>query len=534
MKKIVCVVCVFLFCTGCISTQPKPKSNVKKPVETAETFDSFADVAAELEEFNETVEEEPKFMADLPQSKLIDRYFEYFTQNERRTFARWLERARLYLPEVVEIFREKGLPEELVFLPFAESGFNPWAYSRAGAGGMWQFMPGTARGHGLQVNWWVDERRDPRKSTLAAAKYLQYLYDKFGDWQLALAAYNAGPGTVRRAIAKSGGKRDFFSLAQSKKYFPKETRHYVPKFIAILKIIRNLENLGFEPLNLEPQTQVKTAFVSLKGAVNLRKLAVSCGMSWKEFTRLNPKFRRSVSAPTYKGFVRVPFNKTLVARKKIKTLRVAKHQGIQRYRVRRGESLWTIARMHNATIRDLKYLNGLRSNIIRPGQWLLVAMDENSPVVSRKRTSRKNKRIIAHSRANYRVQRGDSLWKIARKFGTSMQTLIVANGLGKKAVLRAGQKIYIPDVVRTKERDEFIPISKSYQVAQAGNNQNFLYNTNEKILLSQRINYNVRQGDTLWDIAKRFQVSVGSLLTWNGMKRNEVLRPGKNLVVYLP
>ena len=546
MKKIVFY--VFLFCIGCSSTSSK--ISVENSLnETTESFDSFADVAAELEEFNEKVEEETDCIADLPQSEIVDIYYEYFTQKERPTFVRWLERAKLYLPEIIEIFREKGLPEELVFLPFAESGFNPWAYSRAGAGGMWQFMPGTARGYGLQVNWWIDERRDPRKSTLAAAKYLQYLYDQFKDWQLALAAYNAGPGTVRRAIAKSGGERDFFSLARSKKkYFVEETKHYVPKFIAILKIIRNLEELGFEPLNLEDGAQLQMTSVPLNGAVNLRELAFACGISWKEFTRLNPEFRRSVSAPTYKGFVRVPTAKAMVAQKKIKTLRVAKNQGIQRYKVRRGESLWTIARIHNATVQDLKYLNGLKSNIIRPGQWLLVAMDENSPTVSAKRTSRKNKQLIPRSRSNYRVKNGDTLWGIARKFGTSTQTLLVANGLNKKSVLRAGDKLYIPDGVTAKERDEFVPISKSYQFIQKGDFQDVanrlqtsLYNIVDnknmgegQILSSQRINYSVRQGDTLWDIARRFQVSVGSLLSWNGMKENEVLRAGKNLIVYLP
>ncbi len=509
-----------LLCTGCLSASSR---DVEAPpaqaldgmvmpiIENAEFADVLGDVAEELEEFNEKDELAPAFMPDLPQSEIVDFYYRHYTQKQKAAFTRWLERARPYLPDMAKTFREKGLPGELVFLPFAESGFNPWAYSRAGAAGLWQFMPRTARGQGLKVDWWLDERRDPYKSTEAAARYLQYLYAQFGDWQLALAAYNAGEGTVRRAIKRSG-QRDFFALAASKKkYFAKETRHYVPKFIAILKILRNLEELGFPPLDLNAPSQ--TAALPLAGTMNLKKLAAGCGLNWKEFTRLNPVFRRSVSSPDYNGFVYVPVEKVAVAQKKIETLRVAANLDIKRYKVRSGESLWSIARKHGAHIQDLKNLNGLKKNLIRPGQWLLVALDETaSPSGGRKRASRKSKWALAQKRANYRVQKGDSLWSIARKFGTSTQTLLVANGLRKKSILSLGQKLYIPDGATGASENSASPAASS---------------------LRQEVFYNVREGDTLWGIARRFHIPVQNLLGWNQMEKNEILRPGTNLVLYL-
>lgn len=517
MKKI-CILFAMVLCTGCLSTTARdvvtlPWSELAGGTETLametespETVDALGDVAEELEEFNEKDEVVSYFMPDLPQSEVVDLYYHYYSQKHKALFAHWLERAQVYLPDMIKTFREKGLPEELVFLPFAESGFNPWAYSRAGAGGMWQFMPRTARGQGLKVDWWLDERRDPHKSTEAAARYLQYLYAEFADWHLVLAAYNAGEGTVRRAIAKSG-QRDFFTLATSKKkYFAKETRHYVPKFIAILKILRNLEKLGFAPLNLELPAQ--TVALPLTGSMNLKELAAGCGVSWKDFTRLNPAFRRSISSPDYNGFVYMPMEKGMLAQKKLETLRGVAAHGVKRYKVRPGESLWAIARKHNAHIQDLKNLNGLKKNLIHPGQWLLVAMDETvSPTAIRKRASGESKRAIALQRANYRVQAGDSLWGIARKFGTSIQTLLVANGLRENNLLQPGQKLYIPDGAA--------------------------YNSWEHAASSQQmVRYNVRKGDTIWGIAKRFNLSVPNILSWNGMKKDEILRPGTDLVIF--
>lgn len=150
-----------------------------------------------------------------------------------------VKKGRAYLPYILSVFRRYNIPDDLIFLPFAESGFNPRAYSRAGAAGIWQFMPATARKYGLTVNWWIDERLDPFRSTIAAAKYLSDLYKMFGDWYLALAAYNAGEGKISKALRKSK-MNNFFHIAKPR-YLRRETRMYVPKFMAILKIIRNLK-----------------------------------------------------------------------------------------------------------------------------------------------------------------------------------------------------------------------------------------------------------------------------------------------------
>ena len=227
----------------------------------------------------------------------VERNIDYFQNVIHDRFQEWLTRFYPYRPLIEQIFVEFGLPRELVYLSLVESGFNPRAYSRARASGPWQFIRSTGRMYGLTVNWYVDERRDPIKSTVAAAGHLRDLYDLFGSWPLALAAYNAGAGKISRAIEKTG-TRDFWTIARTR-HIRRETRQYVPKFMAAMIIATRPALFGFHA-HFQPVHQYEE--IRMERPVHLRAVAGETGVSFEELRRLNPELRRSVIPPDKDGY----------------------------------------------------------------------------------------------------------------------------------------------------------------------------------------------------------------------------------------
>lgn len=506
-------------------------------------------------------EPEINFELDLRDTNLVEKYLHYYTQRHKDMFQTWLERAEQYLPYIRQVFTDKGLPQDLVFLPFAESGFNPRAYSRSGAAGIWQFMPGTARMHDLQVDWWIDERRDPYLSTKAAAEYLHMLYAQFGDWYLALAAYNAGQGRVTRAMNHSG-QECFFAL-QERNYLPRETRNYVPKFIAILKILRNLESLGFKPLNWDAPASAQA--LDLPPGSDLVSLASTVGLDWSEFMAMNPAFRRSASPPDRTTKLYLPQHLLAQARQYLNDPEAAPYSGLQRYQVSSGDSWWRLSRRFDVPIRELKNINKTDSNLLRPGQWVLIpgkfadgsalskqkdysgtyvvqkgdtlwAIARKSGTSVQELRSVNNLHIagrqlkpgqkliipqdkeqettqqIARRRANYTIQKGDNLWTLARRFNVGLDTLIQANGLQNEHRLQVGQKLYIPDLAHAQG-----------QSAQA----------RARAAHAKLISYQVQKGDSLWVIARKFGVSTRQLLAWNDLNQGSNIYPGDELKIYV-
>ncbi|MBU1003429.1 MAG: LysM peptidoglycan-binding domain-containing protein [Proteobacteria bacterium] len=546
---------------------------------------------------------EISFELDSHDTADVRTFFKYFTHHEkgRKNFERWLERSAKYLPYVRRVFAERGLPHELVYLPFVESGYNPHAGSHAGAKGMWQFMPFTGRKFGLQVGWWVDERYDPYKSTVAAADYLTMLHEEFGDWYLALAAYNAGEGRVGRAIKKSGCE-DFFELSQKQTnkwsrgrrlyYLPKETRQYVPKLLAVIKIVQNLESLGFKPLDWSAPDTV--AEVSVPPRTDLRTVAKACGLTWEEFKDYNPAYAEPGSHPNEACTVYVPTDKAEVAEAHLSGAgrmeytayysfykvrngdswyRISQHYGVPiavlkkynnrssnllrpgqslkipgkgesrlaaeriktqrsnrsknarnvlagkvndqgKYEVGSGDSLWSIAKAHKISISQLAAINGLSSKArLRMGQSLNLPGTASVPKTTAKAAQPEatNSKVhkLAQSRSNYRVQSGDSLWSVAKHYGTTVGTLAKANGLTSRTALQIGQRLYIPDQSTSATRRTAERAEKAKEV----------------------ITYRVRSGDTLYAIARRFRVSEQSLREWNGMDSSRIY-PGDNLKLY--
>lgn len=542
---------------------PGSDADIKQPLEEEVQADVSEEEAAEGEEVLTPAEQkalasepEIRFDLDVRETERMQKYFRYYTHSHRKTFQRWLKRAEPYLPHIRKVFTEKGLPQDLVFLPFAESGFNPRAYSRAGAAGMWQFMPATGQHFGLRVDWWLDERRDPYAATRAAAEYLAQLHEQFQDWSLALAAYNAGEGKVARALERSGCD-SFEDLASTSRYLHTETRNYVPKFQAILKIVRNLEDLGFEPL--EWDASAEPSRVRIEGGTDLVGLADAVDMQWSAFREINPQFRRTVSPPGETYAINVPEQQVAQAKSYLDSPQAQKMAGGKRYQVQNGDSWWRIARRFDVPLKALMRVNNTNSKVLHPGDSVLIPVSDKAAraqvsaqngeyVVQRgdslweiaqqldtsvaelrqanqlqgsllregqrlkvPGSSNTGKRQIAERRSNYTVQKGDTLWELSRRFEVSLNTLVQANGLANSRRLSLGQKLYIPDRGR------------STQVAQA----------KEEADHKELVKYTVRQGDNLWTIAKRFGVSPNALQSWNDLGKNEVIHPGDSLQVYI-
>lgn len=302
------------------------------------------------------------------------RYFvEFFCHKKRDFFERSLARSGKYIPMMATILQEEGLPEDLVYLSLIESGFSTQAVSRAKAVGPWQFIKSTGLRYGLKINGWLDERRDPLKSTRAAAAYLKDLHEQFGQWFLAAAAYNAGEGKVGRAINRSKAD-DFWELSAKKSYLKQETRNYVPKFIAATLIAGTPEKFGFE--HVVYQSPLEYDEVTLKDPLTLEMVAQLTGTTVKTIKELNPALLRTVTPPGENGFaLRLPagtgedFSRSYEQLPESARIRVISHK------VKKGETLASIAKRYRQKASELMERNNLKSRRVRPGEELAVVMN---------------------------------------------------------------------------------------------------------------------------------------------------------------
>lgn len=580
---------------GCATKQATPTVEAEQPElaaeevpevvpEDAEALDpEVAATPDEQQEESLTVTEQAVLNArfgllfdlEAHDTKEVEVYFNYFTHKARRTFERWLERSQPHLPHVRRVFTQYGLPQDLVLLPFVESGYNVKAYSWAGAGGMWQFMRSTGKLYGLRADWWIDERRDPYKATDAAARHLRDLYDQFGDWYLALAAYNAGPNKISRAL-KMAGCNDFFELSEKNRKLSRrirlktETKHYVPKFIAISKIFQNLDTLGFQPVSWDMEQEVVP--VQVPGGTDLLALARAGGMTWDEFHRQNPAFRRQVSPPHMEATAYLPVAKADKMMAYLTDPGSRPYAGYTRYRVRSGDSWWQISRRYGVPISVLKKVNNTRSNTLHPGQHVMVPGNGSTRAIAESRPAERSStaktRAYAAQRGNYVVRKGDSLWSIANGFGTTVATLKKSNGL-RSNTLRAGQKLYIPNSsseatkqaakeatqaktqltaqYKVRRGDNLYSIARQFDTSVAAlKRANGLYSNilqiGQELTIpgtsggksgSQEVTYKVRRGDNLTTIASQFGVSVDDLRKWNGLNRRGTIYAGQKLLVYV-
>jgi membrane-bound lytic murein transglycosylase D len=397
-----------------------------------------------------------------------------------------MRRSGRYREIILPILRKEGLPEDLLFLAMIESGFNPRAYSRAHAVGLWQFMSATGKREGLTIDHWVDERRDPVRSTKAAATHLRGLYKRFGDWRLAAAAYNSGSGRVRRAIDKAGS-RDFWALD-----LPRETRNYVPLLMAAAVIAKSPETFGFQLP--EPEAPIRWDEVQLKRFVHLETASGLLGPK-EDLRQLNPELRRPITPPMAKNYhLKVPpgTGKRLLAQ--LAKLPASAQPGVYEYAVQRGDNLWTIARAFGVSSSMIADANDVRGDgLIRPGQTLYIPVQGGRPPANG----------LTHS-----VRSGESLWTIAKRFGTSVADLRRWNGL-TESVIRPGQKLTV------------------------GSQPTRLVTANRRVTTTDdrgRPTHQVRDGESLWSIARQYDVRIHQLRTWNALP-SSLIKPGQQLYV---
>ena len=430
---------------------------------------------------------------------------------------RVVERGRRYLHYIIEETERRGLPMEYALLPVVESAFDPFAYSHGRASGLWQFIPGTGRHFGLDQSWWHDDRRDVIASTNAALTYLDQLAKRFdGDPTLALAAYNSGGGTVNSAIRRNnrqGKPTDYWSLR-----LPTETRHYVPKLIALARIFDDPEAYGITlpPLEDEPYFEV----VETGGQIDLAHAAELAGVDVDEIYLLNPSFNRWATRPDGPHRLLVPVASADRFRQGVASLDPNTRVSWENYQVRSGDNLGAIARRYGTTPSVLKEVNKLRSDMIRVGQQLLIpsarAGEDNYSLSQSQRLARKQEsagRKNGGQRVEHRVARGDTFWDIAREHGVSVRQVAAWNGMAPGDPLVPGRKLVI--------------WSKN---AEASNTRGA---SNNRSGMVRKVGYRVRQGDSLSTIANRFAVNVRDIAAWNDLNTSRYLQPGQSLVLYV-
>lgn len=452
----------------------------------------------------------------LPKSnhKRVQREIAWYARNQKY-LDRVADRASHYLHFIVEEVEKRDMPLEIALLPVVESAFQPYAYSHGRASGIWQFIPYTGRRYGMKQTWWYDGRRDIQASTKGALDYLQKLHKEFnGDWMLALAAYNAGEGNVGKAVRKNrrrGKSIDFFSLK-----LPRETKMYVPKLLAIAAIVADPEFYAIKLKSIADEPVFEA--VSFDSQLDLALAADLAGMSMDEFYLLNPAFNRWATDPKGPHRLLLPVDKVAQFEEALAKHPESERIRWKRHKIRKGQTIGTIARKYRTSISMIKKVNRLRGNTIVVGRSLTIPVATKSLAFYNKSNDQRLKRVKSTPRKGkkhtHTVRNGDTLWDISRKYKVSTRRLAKWNGMAPRDTLKIGQKL----VVWSRSSG----VKKTSWSAVANNSA-----TNRKIT------YRVRRGDSLSRIASKFRVSINQLRRWNRLPKGKFLQPGQYLKLFI-
>jgi membrane-bound lytic murein transglycosylase D len=482
-----------------VDTEPAEEVTVSPLDELPETPPEVSPSTIEKDK-NIVAEAFPGFDIPMVLNDQVVRYVEYFSHPHKEFFAASLARSGRYVETFQDVFEQAGIPKDLVFMAHVESAFKTNAYSRAKAKGIFQFIAGTGRRYGLRIDSWVDERSDPQKSAHAAAAYLKDLYGMFGDWYLALAAYNAGEGKIQRSLAQTR-KSDFWSLASTRS-LRAETRNYVPAILAATLIAKQPRKFGFD---VEPESAFVSDVVSIEGQTDLRILARIADIDPETLRQMNPQLRRGVTPPSGSIDVHVPKGFGAAVERAYAALPAADRLVLARHEVAKGESLSAIAHRYGVTSVAISNANRLGKNpTMRAGQELIIpAVIARAPDVDGTRLSG----------GIYRVRKGDTLSSIARRYRTTPTRIAAASGIQVRSPLRVGQRLSIPGrgshpraAVATASADRAAPAARP-------------------------VVHTVRRGETLYRIADHYQVTVDQICALNRIAANGVLYPGTRLKI---
>lgn len=424
---------------------------------------------------------------------------------------RVVKRASRYYHYILHETIKRGMPAELALLPIVESAYDPFAYSHGRAAGAWQFIPSTGKYFGLKKTWWYDGRRDIVASTDAALTYLQQLHKRFDDWELALAAYNAGGGTVSLAMKKNrrkGKPTDFWSLK-----LPAETTAYVPKLLAVAKVFRDPQQHGItlQPLKNEPYFKE----IATGSQIDLAQAADLAGIDTQELYLLNPGFNRWATDPAGPHRLLIPVDKAAQFETKLAALPAEQRVKWTRHKIKSGESLIGIAKKYRTTVEVVRTANNITGNNIRAGKTLVVptaSQHASAYVMSQaERLNRKQEQIARRTnrqKIKHTVKNGESFWTISRKHKVGVRQLASWNNMAPGDPLMVGKTLVIWKTPKATSR-----------IASQG--------------VIRKVGYTVRSGDSLSRIANRFNVSVNNIVAWNGLERNNILKPGQRLTLHV-
>lgn len=496
-----------------------------------------------------------KFSLPVELNERVVRELNYLAYKVPTFTAGALSRKSLYQEMIASKLQVHQMPEDLIYLSMVESGYKAKAYSHASASGLWQFIRATARRYGIQVDYWVDMRRNPELSTDAALSYLQDLYSEFGDWLLAMAAYNCGEGRIRRLL------REKDSLTYWDLRLPKETMHYVPRILAATIIGHYPEKFGFAP---EELNAIPYDTVTVKDCVPLQMVAEATGSNLRTIRDLNFELQKWCTPPNKRVYtLKLPAGTGDLFRTAYAKMDKKKFARWHRHRIRNGENLGVIARSYGLSVRALKDANGLQSSFIRAGQMLLIPLPSGAlpPSGSEAQANKESfSRQSGLSHGRYRVKRGDNLGKIARRYGISIHSLTQWNQL-QGDVLKIGQVLWVrtPDATPSSQNekssskyqvrsgDTYYSIARSHQMdvkdlMALNGAQNsglkvgqWLYVSAPSKLSSKEnaVWHTVSSGENLYSISRKYDVSVDDLLLWNQLERRHILKIGQRLRVVM-
>jgi len=477
------------------------------------TFPVDPNIKAKAEaEIKSTHSDLPLMMTDQ-----VAGYINYFSTRGRPTLEHALTRAGQYQDMIQRVLKDEGVPQDLIYLAQAESGFHPLALSHSGARGIWQFMASRAKGYGLQRNWWVDDRQDPEKATRAAARHLKDLFNQFGDWYLAMAAYNSGPGTVQSAVKRTG-YADFWELYR-RNVLPKETRNYVPIILAVTIMAKNPGQYGLDELVREKPVPYDA--VKIDYPVDLRLVAECVDVSAADLQDLNPSLLRMTTPRDQEFELHLPVGSKEKFLGAIAVIPPDMRVWWRYHKVVQGDTIASLARTYRTTVKAIAEANNLEDQVLETDSKLII------PIAPGRHAAGED--IVAYSRhaTRYKVRKNDTVATVADNFGVPPTMVRRWNRL-KGNSLAGRRVVYVHLPITPNLREPHVISAKSGTPSARSKNKNKKdvqrVATNDNGVLRHR----VKQGETLYSIASSYKTTVAALKRDNGVA---TLRPGMVLVI---